>query len=172
MYLHRYILLFYIINTLVILNLFLNAMNSAFFKPIYHTCSGIFMQVNTSKRTELIDITGHVRRHVTESGVQNGICAVSTMHTTTAIIVNENETGLVADILSLIGRIVPEGAGYQHDRIDNNADAHLRAVMLGNSESIPVREGKIVLGTWQSVFLAELDGPRKRTVDITVVGQK
>ncbi|MDP2216129.1 MAG: secondary thiamine-phosphate synthase enzyme YjbQ [Methanolobus sp.] len=129
------------------------------------------MQVNTSKRTELIDITDHVKKHVTESGIQNGICIVSTMHTTTAIIINENEPGLVTDILTLRGRIVPEGAGYQHDRIDNNADAHLRAVLLGNSESIPIRDGRLVLGTWQSIFLAELDGPRKRTVDITVIGR-
>ncbi|MCQ6963595.1 secondary thiamine-phosphate synthase enzyme YjbQ [Methanolobus chelungpuianus] len=129
------------------------------------------MQVNTSKRTELIDITGNVKRHVTESGVKNGICIVSTMHTTTAIFINENEQGLVADILSVLEKIIPEGAGYQHDRIDNNAAAHLRAVMLGNSESIPVRDGRLVLGTWQSVFLAELDGPRKRNIDITVIGR-
>jgi len=129
------------------------------------------MQVNTSKRTELIDITGNVKRHVTESGVKNGICIVSTMHTTTAIIINENEKGLVEDILSVLENIVPQGAGYQHDRIDNNADSHLKAVLLGNSESIPVRDGRLVLGTWQSVFLAELDGPRKRNIDITVIGR-
>lgn len=129
------------------------------------------MQVNTSKRTELIDITGNVKRHVTESGVKNGICIVSTMHTTTAIVINENEKGLVEDILSVLEKIVPQGAGYQHDRIDNNADSHLKAVLLGNSESIPVRDGRLVLGTWQSVFLAELDGPRKRNIDITVIGR-
>lgn len=129
------------------------------------------MQLNTSKRTELIDITDHVKRHVTESGVQEGLCVVSTMHTTAALIVNENEQGLVMDVLSILEKIVPAGAGYRHDRIDNNADAHLRAVLLGNSKCIPVRGGRIVLGTWQSIFLAELDGPRKRTVDITVIGQ-
>jgi secondary thiamine-phosphate synthase enzyme len=129
------------------------------------------MHVNTSKRTELIDITDPVKKHVTENGIQNGICIVSTMHTTTAIIINENEPGLVTDILTLLGRIVPEGAGYQHDRIDSNADAHLKAVLLGNSESIPVRDGRLVLGTWQSVFLAELDGPRKRNIDVTVIGR-
>ncbi|MDN5311025.1 MAG: hypothetical protein PWP14_2419 [Methanolobus sp.] len=136
-----------------------------------NACKGIIMQVNTSKRTELIDITGNVKRHVTESGVKNGICIVSTMHTTTAIIINENEKGLVEDILSVLEKIVPQGAGYQHDRIDNNADSHLKAVLLGNSESIPVRDGRLVLGTWQSVFLAELDGPRKRNIDITVIGR-
>lgn len=129
------------------------------------------MQVNTSKRTELIDITDYVKKHVIGSGVQEGICIVGTMHTTTAIIINENEQGLVADILMLLGKIIPKGAGYQHDRIDNNADAHLKAVLLGNSESIPVRNGRLVLGTWQSVFLAELDGPRKRNVDVTVIGR-
>jgi secondary thiamine-phosphate synthase enzyme len=128
------------------------------------------MQVNTSKRTELIDITDHVKRHVIDSGIRDGICVVSTMHTTTAIVINENEQGLVADILSMLGKIIPEGAGYQHDRIDSNADAHLKAVLLGNSESIPVRDSRLVLGTWQTIFLAELDGPRRRTADITVIG--
>ncbi|AFV22291.1 hypothetical protein Mpsy_0078 [Methanolobus psychrophilus R15] len=130
------------------------------------------IQIYTSQRTELIDISTYVKKHVTDSGIQEGICIVSTNHTTTAIIVNENETGLVADILSLLARLVPEKSGYLHDRIDNNADAHLKAMLLGNSESIPVKDGEMVLGTWQSIFLAEMDGPRKRIVDITVIGQK
>ncbi|MDW7732105.1 MAG: secondary thiamine-phosphate synthase enzyme YjbQ [Methanolobus sp.] len=129
------------------------------------------MRIETGKRIELIDITDHVREHVKESNVQNGICVISTRHTTTAIIVNENEAGLRSDILSLLERLVPENAGYSHDRIDDNAHAHLRAVLLGSSETLHVSNNEIVLGTWQSIFFAELDGPRTRTVDITVIGE-
>lgn len=131
----------------------------------------VFMKIETGKRIELIDITDHVRKRVKESNVQNGICVVSTRHTTTAIIVNENEAGLREDILSLLERLVPENEGYLHDRIDNNAHAHLKAVMLGSSETLQVTESNLVLGTWQSVFLAELDGPRTRIVDIVVIGK-
>ncbi|KXS40819.1 YjbQ family protein [Methanolobus zinderi] len=129
------------------------------------------MRIETSKQAELIDITDQVREHIRKSNVQQGICAVSTRHTTTAVIVNENESGLRKDILSLLGKLVPENAGYSHDRIDDNAHAHLRAVLLGSSETLHVDNGKLMLGTWQSIFFVELDGPRTRNVDITVIGK-
>ncbi|MBN2109927.1 MAG: YjbQ family protein [Methanosarcinaceae archaeon] len=130
------------------------------------------MRIETKKRVELIDITDHVRVHVKESNVQQGICVVSTRHTTTAVIVNENENGLREDILSLLERLVPENAGYLHDRIDDNAHAHLRAVLLGSSVTLKVSDNRPLLGTWQSVFFVELDGPRTRTVDITAIGKQ
>ena len=124
------------------------------------------MNIRTSKRVELVDITEEVKSEVQKSGIVNGICVVSTGHTTTAIILNENETGLRHDILDLLEKLIPPSAGYQHDRIDNNADAHLKAVILGPSETIPVMGGELVLGTWQRIFFVELDGPRQRTVNI------
>lgn len=127
------------------------------------------MQIQTGKRIELIDITDRVRKYVTDSGVADGICVISTKHTTTSIIVNENESGLVSDILKLLEKLVPAHAGYAHDRIDDNADSHLKAVMLGNSETIPVISGKPMLGTWQSIFFVEFDGPRTREVNVTVI---
>ena len=129
------------------------------------------MNIRTNKRTELVDITQEVKSEVRQSSIVNGICIVSTSHTTTAIIVNENETGLRHDILALLEKLIPPSAGYQHDRIDNNADAHLRAVTLGSSVTIPVNSGELVLGTWQSIFFVELDGPRHRTVSITLIKQ-
>lgn len=129
------------------------------------------MIIQTKKRIELIDITDHVHEHVKQSNVEHGICVISTRHTTTAVIVNENEAGLRKDILALLDSLVPENAGYLHDRIDDNAHAHLRAVLLGSSETLHVSDNKLVLGTWQSIFFAELDGPRTRTVDITVIGK-
>lgn len=129
------------------------------------------MNITTSKRVELVDITEDVKSEVLKSGIINGICVVSTSHTTTAIILNENETGLRHDILDFLEKLIPPSALYQHDRIDNNADAHLKAIILGSSETIPVMGGKLVLGTWQRIFFVELDGPRQRTVDIAVVNK-
>ncbi len=129
------------------------------------------MNIRTSKRTELVDITKEVKSEVRKSGIVKGICVVSTSHTTTAIMLNENETGLRNDILDCLEKLIPPSAGYQHDRIDNNADAHMKAVILGSSETIPVIGGGLVLGTWQSIFFVELDGPRQRTVNITLVKQ-
>ena len=71
----------------------------------------------------------------------------------------------------MLERLIPPSAGYDHDRIDNNADAHLKAVLLGSSETVPVIDGKTVLGTWQRIFFAELDGPRHRSINVTVLGK-
>ncbi len=124
------------------------------------------MDISTTARTELIDITDRVRALVKDSGIINGICVISTRHTTTGIIVNENERGLRRDILDMLESIIPEDRNYAHNSIDNNADAHLRAVLLGMSQTIPVEDGHLVLGTWQSIFFVELDGPRNRTVNV------
>jgi secondary thiamine-phosphate synthase enzyme len=129
------------------------------------------MQVQTEKRIELIDITGSVRKYLADSRIENGICVISTKHTTTSIMINENESGLVSDIMQLLEKLVPAHAGYLHDRIDNNADAHLKATLLGSSETIPVVNGELLLGTWQSIFLAEFDGPRAREINVTVIGK-
>ncbi len=127
------------------------------------------LKIETSKRIELIDITSEVQEEIMKSEVSEGICIISTRHTTAGIIINENESGLKEDILALLKKLVPTDAGYMHDRIDNNADSHLRAMLLGASETLPVSEGKLELGTWQRIFFAEMDGPRSRTVNITLL---
>ena len=127
------------------------------------------MNIHTTTRTELIDITDRVRAVVKESSIENGICVISTRHTTSGIIVNENERGLRADILDMLGSLVPEDRSYAHNSIDNNADSHLRAVLLGMSETIPIEDGHLVLGTWQSIFFVELDGPRNRTINVKMI---
>ncbi|AGF95797.1 hypothetical protein MmTuc01_0349 [Methanosarcina mazei Tuc01] len=120
------------------------------------------LNIETSRRIELIDITSEVKEEVRISGVREGVCIISTRHTTAGIIVNENENGLREDILNMLERLVPQGAGYRHDRIDNNADSHLKAILLGSSEALPIVKGELELGTWQSIFFAEMDGPRKK----------
>lgn len=129
------------------------------------------MKIDTNLAVELIDITDNVLEDVNKSSIRSGICVISTPHTTTAIIINENEPGLLSDMFNLLNKLVPPGAGYDHDRIDNNADSHLRAMLLGSSETIPIVEGKLVLGTWQRIFFVELDGPLQRKVNITLIRQ-
>ena len=128
------------------------------------------LKIETSKRVELVDITSEVQEEVRKSEISSGICLISTRHTTAGIIINENESGLKEDILDLLNKLVPTSAGYRHDHIDDNADSHLRAVLLGASEALPIQEGKLELGTWQRIFFAEMDGPRNRTVNITLLG--
>jgi secondary thiamine-phosphate synthase enzyme len=127
------------------------------------------MDIQTTTRTELIDITDRVRAIVKESGAKDGICLISTRHTTSSVIINENERGLRKDILDMLESLVPENKNYVHNQIDNNADSHLRAVLLGNSATIPIEDGHLILGTWQSIFFVELDGPRTRSVNIKVI---
>lgn len=127
------------------------------------------MNLQTTTRTELIDITDRVRAIVKDSGVKEGICVISTRHTTSGIIINENERGLRSDILGMLESLVPENKNYAHNQIDNNADSHLRAVLLGNSATIPIEDGHLVLGTWQSIFFVELDGPRSRSINVKII---
>ncbi|RZN40963.1 MAG: YjbQ family protein [Methanophagales archaeon ANME-1-THS] len=127
------------------------------------------IELATEESTELIDITGEVKRIVKSKTVDSGICVIFTRHTTTGIIINENEAGLKHDIAVLLNTLIPKGKGYQHDRIDDNAHAHLRSIMLGSSVTIPVENGTLALGTWQSIFFVECDGPRRREVCVSVV---
>jgi secondary thiamine-phosphate synthase enzyme len=120
--------------------------------------------IETKKQVEVIDITSSVEKFVKDSSIENGICLVYTLHTTTGIVVNEAEPGLIQDLTRLMAALVPEGAGYLHDKTDRNAHAHLQAVLLGNSVIIPVEDERLVLGTWQKILFVELDGPRIRRV--------
>lgn len=128
-----------------------------------------FITIKTSRETQFIDITGEVEKFVIESGVKEGTVNIFTKHTTTAIIVNENEPGLLRDYEKLV-EFVSRGRGYEHDKIDDNAHAHLRSVLLGPSKVVPIIEGNLALGTWQRIFLAEFDGPRVREVVVHVIG--
>lgn len=123
------------------------------------------LTVKTEDRRQIVDITAEVAAAV--AGAGDGLVCISVPHCTCAVYVNENERGLVQDMLALIDRL--SQGQWQHDRIDDNADAHLAASLIGNSVCLPVQAGKLVLGTWQRVMLVELDGPRRRAVHVTVV---
>lgn len=126
------------------------------------------LTVRTSKRIELVDITGKVREVVRRSGVKRGVCVLYVPHTTAAVTVNENYDPSVArDIENHLSKLVPAGAGYAH--LEGNADSHIKATMVGPSETLLVEDGDIVLGTWQGVFFCEFDGPRTRKVYVRVI---
>jgi secondary thiamine-phosphate synthase enzyme len=127
------------------------------------------ISVETNKREETIDITPRVKAAVTRAKVREGIVAVSVAHTTAAVFVNENaDPDVQKDLLTALERAVPRDAKYAH--AEGNGPAHIKAVMIGNSVTLPVRDGAIALGTWQGIYFAELDGPRERTATITVIG--
>lgn len=129
------------------------------------------LEVRSRKRIELINITKQIAEKVAESKIGNGIAVLHSRHTTSALIINEDEERLKSDILNLIDRLVPTGSGYRHDEIDNNADAHLRQTLLQPSLTIPIYNGRLALGTWQNVFFLELDGPRNREVVLILLGE-
>ena len=126
--------------------------------------------VSTSKKYQCVDITEEVSSFVKECNVKSGICLVNSLHSTTAIVVNEYEPGLKEDILRKVKEEFPRGAGWHHDRGDGNADAHLASTFLGHSKTLPIKNGGLVRGTWQNIFFLELDGPRTRRVLFEVIG--
>jgi secondary thiamine-phosphate synthase enzyme len=128
--------------------------------------------LTTREHNAMVDISEQVRRVVSESGVRDGLCTVFTRHATAAITINENaDPNIGADFLSALRKLVVEHDGWLHDRVDDNAAAHIKSALVGPSESIPIEKGELALGTWQNVFFCEFDGPRSnRSVVVVVVG--
>jgi secondary thiamine-phosphate synthase enzyme len=121
--------------------------------------------VSTDERTELINITDRVEAAIPDDAT--GTATVFVRHTTAGIAVNEAESHLLDDMASFLDGTVAD-SGWAHDQLDDNADSHLRALLVGPSETVPVTDGRLDTGTWQSVLLVECDGPRSRTVDVRV----
>lgn len=130
--------------------------------------------LNTSKEHELIDITDEVRKIVRLSKIKEGLCAVYAPHATAAITINENaDPNLPKDILKAISKIVPEHDCYEHDKIDDNAAAHIKSTIIGVSKTIPIIDSELSLGSWQDIFFCEFDGPRKgRRVMVQILESK
>ena len=125
-------------------------------------------EVRTARREELVDVTAQVAEAVAACGIASGIAVVSSPHTTAGVIVNENADPDVArDVLFGLERMVPRTGGWRH--FEGNSDAHLKTALVGTSATLPVAEGRLALGTWQAIYLAEFDGPRTRRLDVTVV---
>ena len=124
--------------------------------------------VETQSRTAVLNVTDRVANAI-PTDIDAGICTVFVPHTTAGITVNEDESGLVEDIMATLEALVPASESYAHDRIDDNADAHLRASVLGSHVTVPVRDGELALGTWQSLLFVDCDGPRSRRLSVTVL---
>ena len=127
------------------------------------------IRVRTSARSELVEITDPVQDVVAASGVRDGAAVIQSLHTTAALTVTENaDPFVVDDVLRKLDRLVPrEEAYYQH--AEGNSDSHLKTSFFGPSVTVIVNEGRLVLGTWQGIYLAEFDGPRERRVAIQLL---
>ncbi len=124
--------------------------------------------VKTSQRTEMLDITHQIQKAVADSKVRNGICCVFVPHTTAAVTINENaDPNVPGDILMKLGKVIPPDDSYRHT--EGNSDAHIKTSLVGSSETIAVEDGRLVLGTWQSIFFCEFDGPRSRRFRVKVI---
>jgi len=128
------------------------------------------ISVPTRQRTEMVDITAEVQRVVRDSGVREGLCVVHVPHTTAGVTINENaDPDVVRDILHELNKVIPFEDGYRHS--EGNSAAHVKSSLVGCDQTIPIAEGRMVLGTWQAVFFCEFDGPRSRKAFVQVLGQ-
>ncbi len=135
------------------------------------------LYVRSKKRMELINITHMVREIVKHSNIKDGLCLIFSLHTTSALLMNEDESGLKQDIIDFLRLIVPENREYHHHhylykdgRMAVNAWAHLRSILLGLFLVIPVKDGDLLLGGRESIYFVELDGPQERNIVVQVWG--
>ncbi len=121
------------------------------------------LTVKTNSRNEMIDITYEVENYLKENNFQNGVLTIFVPHTTAAITINENaDPSVKRDILTYLSKLIPQSAGFTH--MEGNSDSHIKSSLVSPSLTVIVENGKIVLGTWQSIFFCEFDGPRTRKV--------
>ncbi|ALL01233.1 hypothetical protein Pyrde_1185 [Pyrodictium delaneyi] len=128
------------------------------------------LSVTSTSRFEIIDLTSDVEAIVRESGIKNGLCLVFVPHATAAIMANEAEPGLLGDYIEFIQEVFKPDYDWRHNRIDDNAHAHLAAAVIGPSRVFPILGGRLVKGTWQNILLVELDGPRTRRIIVEIMG--
>jgi secondary thiamine-phosphate synthase enzyme len=132
-------------------------------KPAIHT-----LNISTSRRTELKNVTAEIEKLVRDSGCASGVCQLYVPHTTAAVMINEGyDPDVARDMELAFDRMVPHKGDYRH--AEGNSDSHIKTALVGSSESICIEEGKLVLGRWQVVFFAEFDGPRRRELLVKIV---
>jgi secondary thiamine-phosphate synthase enzyme len=137
---------------------------------------GQTLSVETNERVEVVDLTERITEVVRRQGIREGLASVWVLHTTCAVFINEYQEALLADMKRVLEQMIPREADWRHndpahsDCDRTNADAHLRTLLLGHSLTLQVSGGDVVLGHWQRVLLAELDGPRARTLRVQVWG--
>ena len=119
--------------------------------------------IRTDSRTVMADITSYVQEEIRKAGISEGICTVYIPHTTAGVTINEGaDPSVCSDIISKLNEMVPADSDYLH--MEGNSDSHIKASLMGNSASVIVENGRLVLGTWQKIFFCEFDGPRSRKI--------
>ena len=128
------------------------------------------IRTTSRQREELVDITSQIRELVADCGVESGLCSIYVRGSTAGIMIQENwDDSVQRDVVSLLQKLIPQGV-WEHDRQDGNGDSHLKAGIIGPSETVPVMHGALALSTWQNIFLCEFDGPRReREILVTVI---
>jgi len=128
------------------------------------------IDVRTSSREEFVDITAKIKQVISESGISSGICTLYVPHTTAAVTINEGaDPSVKRDMLVYLNKLVPERGDYRH--MEGNSDAHIKTSFMGSSEIVIIENGKPLLGTWQSIYFCEFDGPRSRQIHIKVISE-
>jgi secondary thiamine-phosphate synthase enzyme len=131
-----------------------------------------YLIFKTKKRYEIVHITNEVEEIVSESGINDGMALVSSMHTTAGVYVNDYESGLIDDIHEWLEKLAPYGKDYRHHQTgEDNADAHLKRIIINHQAVLPITEGKLDFGPWEQIFYAEFDGQRKKRVLVKVIGE-
>jgi secondary thiamine-phosphate synthase enzyme len=131
----------------------------------------IELTIKTNKKTEFIDLTQKIQQLLQENKIQNGLCIVFNPHTTAGITINEGfDSNVEKDILNKLNELIPENHNFLH--LEGNSDAHIKASLIGASETIIIKENKLLLGEWQKIFFCEFDGARKRKIFIKIISEK
>jgi len=129
------------------------------------------LDIKTNSQKEFQEITGKIKSIIEESGIKNGVCYIFVPHTTAGILINEHaDPSVVEDIGTQLGEIVPQKKNYRHT--EGNSPAHIKASLTGDSRTLFIEGGKLVLGTWQGIFFCEFDGPRNRNVLVKLIADK
>jgi secondary thiamine-phosphate synthase enzyme len=132
-------------------------------EPALHTLS-----VKTDRRTQLVDVTAQVQKVVAASGVTTGICYLYVPHTTAAITINEcADPDVARDVEGAFDRLIPANGPYRHS--EGNSDSHMKAILVGANQMVPIEGGRLALGRWQGIFFCEFDGPRDRKLQVKVI---
>jgi secondary thiamine-phosphate synthase enzyme len=131
----------------------------------------IRLSISTDSRICFKDITTEINRHIENSSIKDGICCIFVPHTTAAVTVNEKaDPNVIKDIAMALNKLIPFDDDYRH--LEGNSAAHIKSSIIGASEILPVENGRLILGTWQAVFLCEFDGPRRRNVLLKVISER
>lgn len=135
------------------------------------------IQVETKEQMQFLDITQMVRDGLSKHAVRNGMLLLNTLHTTAVLFINEFQSALIEDMKKVLAHLVEDNGDYRHndprysDCTRGNAGSHLRSMLLARSVALPIRAGEVVLGRWQSIIFAELDGPQERSIQLQVLGE-